>query len=328
VDAADEETDVFVARYAASGAGSGDGGGPADTTVETVWRWLLDEPGSQSIADVTIDRAGQVVIAMSDVEEASITRTVTRLITIDQGGQLRWVRQFEGDIPEPGLDPQPTVITTGLNLDAIVCGTMADGKVFAAYFDEPNPVEITSFEATHTGTDVEITWRVAPGLMPLGFDVLHAESSDGSFRRLNADRLPASARSFVHRDAGSGPAFYVLDVIELDGQVYRHGPVAATIGPSVQAPAHVIVHAPGPNPAAREVTFRFELPAATTVELVVIDPAGRVVARPIATTLATGAHEPRWDGRDTGGSIVPHGVYFYRLAIGDEVTTGKIVWNE
>ena len=39
------------------------------------------------------------------------------------------------------------------------------------------------------------------------------------------------------------------------------------------------------------------------VELVVIDPAGRVVARPIATTLATGAHEPRWDGRDTGGSI-------------------------
>ncbi len=32
-------------------------------------------------------------------------------------------------------------------------------------------------------------------------------------------------------------------------------------------------------------------------------------------------HETKWDGRDDTGRVVPAGVYFYRIAIGDLVET-------
>jgi len=68
---------------------------------------------------------------------------------------------------------------------------------------------------------------------------------------------------------------------------------------------------------------RFSLGLNRRAELVVLDNAGRLVR-----TLGSrepGTAEVTWDGRDQEGNLVPAGVYFCRVAAGDETSIGRVV---
>jgi hypothetical protein len=72
-----------------------------------------------------------------------------------------------------------------------------------------------------------------------------------------------------------------------------------------------------PNPFGARTTIRFELPRETTVQLNVVDVAGRRVRNLVSETLTPGPHEAIWDGRDEAGEQVASGVYFYVLETGE-----------
>jgi outer membrane protein assembly factor BamB len=73
-----------------------------------------------------------------------------------------------------------------------------------------------------------------------------------------------------------------------------------------------------PQPFVDEVTLCFDLPGLdhASVDLIVVDGAGRVVRTLLASAPCGGHQVVRWDGCTDRGGLSPSGVYFYRLAAG------------
>jgi len=80
-----------------------------------------------------------------------------------------------------------------------------------------------------------------------------------------------------------------------------------------------------PNPFNPRTTISFVVPGESRVRLNVYSMAGRRVATIIDQRLPAGPREIKWDGRDDLGRVLPAGVYFYRLVVGDHVLTRRMV---
>ncbi len=80
-----------------------------------------------------------------------------------------------------------------------------------------------------------------------------------------------------------------------------------------------------PQPAREGVRIAFTLPRAGAAHLVLLDVAGREVARLADGELPAGAHAVRWDGRVAGGAPAPAGMYFARLQAGGQARTLRLV---
>ncbi len=82
-----------------------------------------------------------------------------------------------------------------------------------------------------------------------------------------------------------------------------------------------------PNPFNPSTTIRFMVPAGNSrnYSLRVYDVRGRLVRELGAGPIDAGFHEVPWDGRSQTGGSVGSGIYLYRLEVGHERTTGKMV---
>jgi choice-of-anchor C domain-containing protein len=81
---------------------------------------------------------------------------------------------------------------------------------------------------------------------------------------------------------------------------------------------------PYPSPARAGFRVEFELPRAVTIRLSLLDVQGREVAVLAHGPRAAGRHAATWDGA-AGGSRLPAGLYFVRLATPDQARIHKVV---
>ena len=79
-----------------------------------------------------------------------------------------------------------------------------------------------------------------------------------------------------------------------------------------------------PNPFNSGTVIPFSLSGETEVHLQVFDVLGRPVVNLVVGRLQTGRYEANWDGRGTGGQLVPSGIYFYRLRSGNRAESRKM----
>jgi hypothetical protein len=84
-----------------------------------------------------------------------------------------------------------------------------------------------------------------------------------------------------------------------------------------------------PNPIRASATsIFFNIPSqvgSADVEIVVFDVTGRVVKNLVSDTRDAGQYTVDWDLRDESGSAVPSGIFFYRLTVGAETVTQKLM---
>ncbi|MFC1555957.1 T9SS type A sorting domain-containing protein [candidate division KSB1 bacterium] len=85
------------------------------------------------------------------------------------------------------------------------------------------------------------------------------------------------------------------------------------------------LHQNYPNPFNPETTIRFELPAAADVRITVYNILGKEVAKVTDRDYAAGEHSIKWNGRNSFGTQVSSGMYFYRIEAGTFVKTMKMV---
>lgn len=78
-------------------------------------------------------------------------------------------------------------------------------------------------------------------------------------------------------------------------------------------PTSLMLHQNMPNPCSVGTQIRFDLPAATSIQLAVFNANGRRVRTLAAGRMPAGRHSISWDGRDEGARVVGSGVYFYTL---------------
>ena len=92
-------------------------------------------------------------------------------------------------------------------------------------------------------------------------------------------------------------------------------------------PESFVLHQNFPNPFNPSTPIRFEIGAAAgeAASLDVFNILGRHVVSLTSGSHAAGSYEIVWDGHDKFGSRVASGVLFYRLQVGDEIVTKKMV---
>jgi hypothetical protein len=81
-----------------------------------------------------------------------------------------------------------------------------------------------------------------------------------------------------------------------------------------------------PNPFNPSTTIRYTLAEESTVRLVVYNVLGQEVRVLVDKTLAEGAYDVAWDGKDTIGRAVSSGVYMYLLEATSQVVVRKMVF--
>ena len=81
-----------------------------------------------------------------------------------------------------------------------------------------------------------------------------------------------------------------------------------------------------PNPFNPTTTLSFDVAQAGNVTIQIYDVSGRLVATLLNAHKEIGRHRVEWNGKDTNGSLVPSGIYFYRMrAVGFEATKKMIL---
>ena len=147
-------------------------------------------------------------------------------------------------------------------------------------------------------------------------------------------RLPGTGGPILAGDVnGDGAA----DLVVL-GRSVEGGPVGAfvflnqrTSATAVAAetaitPSAFVLGANYPNPFNPATTIPLTVPAdAGEGALTIYNVLGQPVRHVWAGSLAAGAHRLAWDGRDAQGQPVAAGVYWYRLQVGDQTRTRKMV---
>lgn len=80
-----------------------------------------------------------------------------------------------------------------------------------------------------------------------------------------------------------------------------------------------------PNPFNPTTTISFSLPASGFAKIEIYNILGELVAIPFDGPASAGDNSVIWDGRNSTGSAVSSGVYFYRLTSGDYSSTKKMM---
>ncbi|MEO5988654.1 MAG: FlgD immunoglobulin-like domain containing protein [Candidatus Eisenbacteria bacterium] len=100
--------------------------------------------------------------------------------------------------------------------------------------------------------------------------------------------------------------------------------LAAPGGGAGAAPVRFALSQASPNPMYATSAVRFALPAKQHVRAVVMDVAGRQVARLADQEYEAGEHTLRWNGMGEGGAPAPAGLYFVRVERGGEAKIARV----
>jgi len=75
-----------------------------------------------------------------------------------------------------------------------------------------------------------------------------------------------------------------------------------------------------PNPFNPETTIKFDIPKSTFTQLIIFNALGREIEILVNGELNTGSYQTKWNAGNHGS-----GIYYYRLKVGDFVTTKKML---
>ncbi len=184
------------------------------------------------------------------------------------------------------------------------------------------PTFITFFDARTVEGEVRLSWEIVTDEGVEGFRVYRSDTRGGDEITLNSGALiPPVAREFMDRGAEHGMSYlYTLAVVGRDGSELRSFPVDVET-----AVLTLSLSQNYPNPFNPTTHIRFTVPNKTHVTLQVFDAAGELVSVLVNATTGPGVKEVAWDGSDDRGNPVSSGVYFYRLSVGKEIVSRKMV---
>ena len=195
------------------------------------------------------------------------------------------------------------------------------------------PIELAAFTASAVpGTGVRVVWQTLSEINDYGFEVQRSATAAGAFATLpdgfvrghGTTSVPQSY-AFLDAAAPAGTSYYRLKQVDLNGTFHYLEPVRVDVASRSSAggdiPASFALLQNHPNPFNPSTTIQFDLPEAGEVSLKVYNAMGQVVALLADGPRAAGRYSVVWDA-----SGVATGVYFYRLAAGNFVSTKKLIF--
>lgn len=91
-------------------------------------------------------------------------------------------------------------------------------------------------------------------------------------------------------------------------------------------PTKVVLEQNYPNPFNPSTRIKYALPAPGAVSLKIYNIIGQEIRTLESGVKTEGNHVSVWDGTDNSGRVVPSGIYLYRLKIGKDIRTKKMIF--
>jgi hypothetical protein len=182
-----------------------------------------------------------------------------------------------------------------------------DAAEVAATWNNPLPVELTSFSASVFVNDVVLNWETATEINNSGFSV--ERKSLGEFETVGfvpGFGTTSEPKSYAFTDADLQPGIYSyrLKQIDFDGS-FEYSDVVEI---EVIVPAEFSLNQNYPNPFNPSSTISFNLASDSKVNLKIFNVLGQEVAQVLNSDMMAGSHEVKFDASDLNS-----GIYFYKL---------------
>ncbi len=184
------------------------------------------------------------------------------------------------------------------------------------------PVELTSFTATATGNNVNVSWTTATETNSSEF-VIERKASNGSWQSAGSVKAAgtttsAVSYSFTDKNVQSGKYSYRLKQIDLDGTTATFDAIEVEVG----VPNAFDLSQNYPNPFNPSTRVNFSLPTAANITLELFDISGQKVATILSGMYNAGYHTADIDAQKLQLSS---GIYIYKLSAGKFTSTKKMM---
>ncbi len=284
----------------------------------------LSKTGTPIVDDATVLNLGQtyLVVLKYTFNIATTTDDVVSLYVYDSGLP----------VGEPGT-PVVTIANVGdavadgvasIGTVAIRQGTntpygVVDGIMISRQWETFLPVELTSFNASASGNNVNLTWTTATEKNNRGFEV-ERKSADGEFAScafINGAGTTIESRSYTYTDTklSEGKYTYRLKQIDLDGSFTYSKAVEV----DVTAPVQFELGQNYPNPFNPSTVISYQIPVSGMVTLKVYDMLGNEAASLVNSEMPAGKHNVSFNAADLSS-----GVYYYTLSTPGFTATKKL----
>ncbi|MCB5224499.1 MAG: T9SS type A sorting domain-containing protein [Candidatus Syntrophosphaera sp.] len=245
---------------------------------------------------------------------------------------LEWLYGTYSMAPEEGGTwSNPLVIDEDTSWEDV--GYYQKNHTFVWTTDSHTPVELSSFSATIAGEFVNISWTSQTETQMMGYRVYRNTTSDQNGAMLiDHPMVPATNTSETHsynvvdnEMKDDGTYYYWLEAVEYNTSSY-HGPVSVNVSQNVPPvlPEVTSMKNAYPNPfkAGNNTNIEVSLKAGETGSFTIYNVMGQVVR---TVSLNEGNHTINWNGRDSRGTAVGSGIYFYKLSTPSFQQTRKLV---
>ena len=194
------------------------------------------------------------------------------------------------------------------------------------------PVTLTSFTALAGDREVTLHWVTESEVDNLGFYIYRSLFEERDYQQITSELIPGAGNSayrneyeYVDKGLTNGVTYwYKLEDVDYDGEKTQHGPISAIPTAKVR-PTTFQLSQNYPNPFNPLTTIRYQIPEEGKVVLGIYNLLGQPIRRLVDTEQDAGDYQVEWDGKDTGGSRVGSGIYFYRLKTDGFVQVKKMV---
>ncbi len=182
------------------------------------------------------------------------------------------------------------------------------------------PVELTTFNANVNGNSVELFWSTATEVNNFGFDVERKMGKEEwkTVTFIKGAGNSNSPKNYTYSDVSvlAGKYYYRLKQKDIDGSFEYSKIIEATIG----IPEEFEVSQNYPNPFNPTTTISFSLPNKSNVQVVVYNAIGEIITTLVNKNLNAGVHKINFDA----GNLTS-GIYFYKVTMGNNVLTHKMI---
>jgi len=190
----------------------------------------------------------------------------------------------------------------------------------ASWVSSPVPTLLEAFDAKASANAVTLQWRVhTTGEDLAGFRVYRKDA--GSEFKVVRESFDASMRTFADASVVPGKTYvYKLEIVSDDGKSF--------FSPDVEVRVDALkleLAQNNPNPFNPVTMIGYTVPSRALVTLQIYDVTGAYVTTLVNESRAAGRYSSEWNGRSATGEAVGSGVYFYRLSVGNQSVTRKMV---
>ena len=182
------------------------------------------------------------------------------------------------------------------------------------------PVELTSFKANVSESNVVLEWTTATETNNMSFEI-QRRNEDSKYQKIgyvpgHGTTIQIQNYSYVDSKVLSGNYFYRLKQIDFLG-TYEY---SDEIEVEVNGPLTFVLEQSYPNPFNPSTLIKYSVPKNGFVKLSVYNLVGEEVNLLVSGQVDAGFYEIEFDA-----TSLPSGIYFYRLQAGNKVETKKMI---